>query len=76
MVDFEHAYNYWRKIFADKSSAWDKSDFDNWFSAGSKLPLSFFESGLKEGSKEHFNQLIKEAFIEMLSACERRDFSK
>ena len=76
MANFQHAYNYWRKVFVEASDGhFSKEDFDKWFLAGAKpVAGSFGYFGTVEvdnlGSKEHFNQVLRQAFIDMIEACE------
>ncbi len=76
MVDYEHALNFWRSVFANKTEIWDKNDFDEWFWRGEKAVIFDIIRKEEEGSPKHFDQVIRESFIAMLKACARGDFSK
>lgn len=79
-TNFQHAYNYWRKVFVETSDGrFSNEDFDRWFRGGAKpVADSFGYFGTVEvdnpGSKEHFNQVVRQAFIDMLNACSDRRF--
>lgn len=71
-VDYEYAYNYWRKVFVDASDGHFRNrDFDQWF-----RHYPFAVANPRPGSKEHFDQLALTAFNQMLEACAAGRFSK
>ncbi len=73
-MDFEYAYNYWRKTFVASSDGhFTNKDFDKWFRNGVNHPtdaLSYFGVIDNPGSKEHFDLQMRQSFISMLQACE------
>lgn len=81
-ANFEYAYNFWRKAFVESSGGhFTKADFDKWFRAGAKPvanSLGYFGTVEVDspGSKEHFNQAVRQAFIDMLDACADGRFGK
>lgn len=82
MTSFTYAYNYWRKVFVENSNRhFTASDFDKWFLAGAdpeKSSLTFFNVSeeVPEGSREHFNQALRQSFIAMIEASADGRFNK
>ena len=74
-MDHMHAYNYWKKAFFDSANGvFSKQDFEDWFRSGTNPPVTsvmyFPDEGLIDnGSPEHFDLLMRQAFIAMLDAC-------
>jgi hypothetical protein len=79
-MEFEYAYNYWRKVFVESSDGhFTNKDFDKWFRNGSKQvsnSLGYFGTVEELGSKEHFDLQMRIAFISMLEACADGIFGK
>ncbi|WP_372522825.1 hypothetical protein [Sulfuricaulis sp.] len=79
-MEFEYAYNYWKKSFVDSSDGhFTKQDFDKWFRNGARHAtdaLGFFPTVDSPGSKEHFDILMRQGFISMLEACADGRFGK
>jgi hypothetical protein len=79
-VDWDYAYNYWRKVFTESCDGkFSKADFDEWFRNGSEHAsdsMSYFATVDVPGSKEHFDIEMRTAFINMLQACAEGRFGK
>ena len=81
-ANFEYAYNFWRKVFVDSADGlFSKGDFDKWLRGGAKPIASSLEYiGTVDvdmpGSKEHFDQLIRMVFVDMLNACAEGRFGR
>ena len=79
-MDFEYAYNYWRKAFVESSDGYfDKEDFDKWFRNDAQHitdSFGYFPTIDDPGSKEHFDVLARQTFITMLKACADGRFGK
>lgn len=79
-MDFAYAYNFWRKVFVERSEGhFSNEDFDRWFMNGAKPvadSITYFGTVEEPGSKEHFHEEMRVAFIDMLEACAEGRFGK
>ncbi len=80
MVNYKHAYNYWRKVVEEGSGGhFDRADFDDWFKGGAKPLTSAIDAMTtvetdNPGSREHFHQVVRRAFMDTLEACAKGTF--
>jgi len=79
-MDWEYAYNYWRKAFIERSEGrFTRDDFDQWFRNGAQHAsdsLGYFGTTPEPGSNEDFELTKRVAFIDMLKACADGQFGK
>jgi hypothetical protein len=71
-MNWKHAYNHWRKTLVSLSNgSFGNDHFDKWFNAGSESPIEWspWKGVYKAGSKEHFFNVMHQAFKEMVRAC-------